>query len=287
MFGILNINKPAGWTSRDAVNRVQKLVRPAKVGHAGTLDPLATGVLVVCLGPATRLIDYVQQLDKEYLAAFLLGRTSPSDDTETEVVELRDPKIPTRQEIEAALPKFLGRIDQVPPAYSAVKIAGQRAYTLARQGHEVAITARPVTIYEIEIIDYRYPRLQLRIRCGSGTYVRSLGRDLAAGLGTAAVMSELVRTRIGSFAAADSMTLSEITLEQIRANLLPPTTAIGHLPQMVLSSESIEELRFGRPVAGDCHADCAGIDERGNLIAILTPKQPGRLKPHINFARPA
>lgn len=286
MFGILNINKPAGWTSRDAVNRVQKLVRPDKVGHAGTLDPLATGVLVVCVGQATRLIDYVQQMDKEYVATFLLGRTSPSDDTETEVTELTDRHVPTWQEIESALPRFLGTIAQIPPAYSAVKIAGQRAYVLARRGEEVAITARPVEVYAIEILSYDYPQISLRIRCGSGTYIRSLGRDLATSLGTAAVMSQLTRTRIGSFAIADSMSIAELTFEQIQSGLLPPLQAVEPLPPVVLNEASVNELRFGRSIPGNCKTECAGIDEQGNLIAILKPRSPGWLKPHINFARP-
>jgi tRNA pseudouridine55 synthase len=287
MFGILNINKPAGWTSRDAVNRVQKLVRPHKVGHAGTLDPLATGVLVTCIGPATRLIDYVQQMDKEYVGVFLLGRTSASDDIETEVAELPDRHVPTRQEIEAALPKFLGTIDQVPPAYSAVKVAGQRAYALARRGQEVSLTARPVDIHEIEVLAYEFPRLQLRVRCGSGTYLRSLGRDLAESLDTGAVMSELIRTRIGSFGVVDSIPVAELTLEQIQAVVLAPAEAVVHLPRIVLNNSSVSELRFGRAIPGDCNSDCAGVDEEGNLVAILKPKSSGLLKPHINFARPA
>jgi tRNA pseudouridine55 synthase len=286
MFGILNINKPAGWTSRDAVNRVQKLVRPHKVGHAGTLDPLATGVLVVCLGQATRLIDYVQQMDKEYVATFLLGRTSPSDDIETEITELSGRQAPTWQEIESALPQFLGTIEQVPPAYSAVKIAGQRAYALARRGEEVAITARPVEVYEIEILAYDYPQLELRVRCGSGTYIRSLGRDLAAALGTGAVMSELTRTRIGTFAIADAMGCTAVTLEQIQSHLSAPLRAVEYLPNVVLNEASVNQLRFGRAVPHDCETECAGIDEQGNLIAILAPQSRGLLKPRINFARP-
>ena len=287
MFGILNINKPPGWTSRDAVNRVQKLVRPAKVGHAGTLDPLATGVLIVCIGPATRLIEYVQQMPKEYRATFLLGRTSASDDIETEMTELPNAHMPTLAEIEATLPRFVGRIDQVPPAFSAIKIAGQRAYALARQGKEVAITPRPVEIYDLEITAYAYPRLELAIRCGSGTYVRSLGRDLADCLGTGAVMSALTRTRIGLFDIKDSLSILDLSLAQLHAHLQPPATAVGHLPSLRLNGDQISELRFGRTIAapeGRAPSVCAAFDEQGNLIALVEEKSPGLFKPRINFA---
>ncbi len=284
MFGILNINKPPGWTSRDAVNRIQKLVRPAKVGHAGTLDPLATGVLVVCIGPATRLIEYVQQMPKEYRGTFLLGRSSASDDTETEITELAGATVPTRSDIEAALPQFLGRIDQIPPAYSAVKIAGQRAYALARKGADFTITPRPVEIHAIEITNYEYPQLELMIRCGSGTYIRSLGRDLAARLGTAAVMSELTRTRIGTFCVDDALSVNYLTLDQIQEHLQSPAQAVSHLPRFELTANQLQELRYGRPFSSDSLTECAAFDEQGNLIALLTPKSPGLLKPHINFA---
>ncbi len=284
MFGILNINKPPTWTSRDAVNRVQRHVRPAKVGHAGTLDPLATGVLVVCIGPATRLIEYIQQMPKEYRAAFLLGRKSASDDIETEVTKIADAPIPSLSEIEAALPQFLGRIDQIPPAYSAVKIAGQRAYALARQGKDVTITPRPVEIYDIRILAYEYPQLELLIHCGSGTYIRSLGRELAECLGTGAVMSELIRTRIGSFRVEHAISPVDLTIERIEEQLQPPHSAVSHLPVMQLSAELVRELSFGRTVAGSESQECAAFDEQGNLIAILKEKSPGLLKPHINFA---
>ncbi len=287
MFGILNINKPAGWTSRDVVNRVQRFVRPDKLGHAGTLDPLATGVLIVCIGGATRLIKYVQQMPKEYRGTFLLGRTSASDDLETEITESVDPPIPTRAEIEAAMPQFLGRIEQVPPAYSAVKIAGQRAYALARQGKTVTITSRPVEIHKLEIVAYAYPQLELSILCGSGTYVRSLGRDLAERLGTAAVMSELSRTRIGSFRLEESLCVLDLTLDQIEQHLQSAAAAVSHLPTFRLNEDQLHELRFGRAIAapvGWSNAECAAIDEQDNLIAILQEKSPGLLKPHINFA---
>ena len=193
LFGFLNLNKPAGISSAAALGRIKPLVRPAKIGHAGTLDPLASGVLVVALGPATRLIERIQQMPKQYRATFLLGRHSASDDTETEVVELENPPIPDRAAIATAAATLVGEIQQRPPDFSAIKVAGQRAYTLARAGCAVEIAARPIIVHRIDIVEYEYPRLVLDFGCGSGTYVLSLGRDLAASLGTAAVMSGLVR----------------------------------------------------------------------------------------------
>ncbi len=291
MFGILNINKPPGWTSRDAVNRVQRLVRPAKAGHAGTLDPLATGVLVVCLGPATRLISYVQQMPKSYQATFLLGRSSDSEDTETEVRALASPPIPSLAEIELKLPDFLGKIQQRPPAYSALKVDGKRAYQLAREGQDVQLTPRPVEIYELDVLDYNYPELQINIRCGSGTYVRSLGRDLADSLGTAAVMSALVRTAIGDFSCDHALDADGLTLEKITLRLQPASSAVVHLSQITLASKQIEEIRHGRRIAApeeiDTDAEIAAFDHQGNLVALLIEKEPGVLGPFRNFPSPA
>src|SRR5262245_51397499 len=166
-------------TSRDVVNRVQRLVRPAKAGHAGTLDPLAEGVLVVCIGPATRLIEYVQQMPKEYRATFLLGQRSASDDLESDVEVIADARALAREEIEAALPRFMGRVEQRPPAFSAVKVEGRRAYQLARLGNAVDLALRNVEMYQLDVERYEYPELVLSMRCSSGTYVRSVGRDLA------------------------------------------------------------------------------------------------------------
>lgn len=160
-------------------------MRPVKVGHAGTLDPLATGVLVVCLGPATRLIQYVQQLPKRYTGTFLLGRRSASDDIEEEIVELQNVAVPTIDEVLAVLPRFTGTIQQRPPIYSAIKVKGQRAYDLARAGQDLQLDARPVVIHDLRVVRYEYPELVLDIGCGSGTYIRSLGRDIAESLATA------------------------------------------------------------------------------------------------------
>lgn len=281
MFGFLNLHKPAGCTSRDVVNQIQKLVRPEKVGHAGTLDPLATGVLVVALGNATRLVEYVQQQPKSYFATFLLGRQSDTEDIEGKVVELSNPPIPTRDEIVAVLPKFLGEIDQVPPAYSALKVAGQRAYALARRGDEVPLEARKVTLHTLRLLDYTYPELQLEIACSSGTYVRSLGRDVARALGTEAVMSALERTSVGPFEideAADPDTITRINLAD---HLEPARSAVRHLPELMLEHGEVTELIHGRPLRRSRPHDVpelAAFDPSGELVAILSHRD-GKLWP--------
>jgi len=292
MFGVLNINKPGGWTSRDVVNRVQRFVRPAKSGHAGTLDPLATGVLVICVGPATRLISYVQQLPKQYQATFLLGRTSPSEDTETEITRVPAAPEPTLADIEAQLPGFLGEIIQRPPAYSALKVKGRRAYDLARQGQPVDLKPRPIQIFDLHVTKYAYPELQLTIRCGSGTYVRSLGRDLAGSLGTGAVMSALSRTAIGSYSLRDALDLEQLQKESLEGHLLSPLTTVAHLPQVTLSEKQENEIRHGRPISIDPHQGAlAGIlvatNLEGKLIALLSERQSGMLGPTCNFTSPA
>ncbi|HEX5470857.1 MAG TPA: tRNA pseudouridine(55) synthase TruB, partial [Lacipirellulaceae bacterium] len=175
-FGVLNVKKPGGATSRDAVDHVQRLVRPAKAGHAGTLDPLATGVLVICVGQATRLIRYVQRMPKTYRAQFLLGRRSETDDIEGQVELMDDCSRPAREAVDHVIAQFIGEIEQKPPAHSAIKLAGRRAYQLARKGAEFELTPRPVVVHRIIVRRYEYPELELDIECGSGTYVRALGR---------------------------------------------------------------------------------------------------------------
>lgn len=284
MIGLLNLHKPAGPTSRDVVNRVQRLVYPAKAGHAGTLDPLASGVLVVGVGPATRLIQYVQQMPKRYRGTFLLGRTSPSDDIEIEPTLLDHPPEPSREAIAAALPRFLGTISQRPPRYSAVKVAGQKAYAKARRGEEVELAPRPVTIHSLEVVEYDYPRLVLDIECGSGTYIRSLGRDLAEELGTAAVMSELVRTAIGHFSLADALPLDDVTPERMTERLHPPGAAVHHLPRVTLDDAQQVEIVHGRTIACDAPPgadEVAAFDPRGNLVALLGPRGTGNWGPKL------
>lgn len=290
MFGLLNVNKPSGITSRDVVNRVQRLVRGTKVGHAGTLDPLATGVLVVALGPATRLVEYVQRMPKTYVGTFLLGRASDTEDVEGRVVELENPPRPTAGEIEAVLPRFLGTIQQVPPAFSALKVQGRRAYELARRGDDVELQSRPVEVHRLALVRYAHPELQLEVCCGSGTYIRSLGRDVAQTLGTAAVMSALVRTVIGDFRIEDACLPDDLTAENIEAHLHPPTRAVARLPSVQLAEDEIRRLANGMKLPNRWHIDAAeiaAIDGRGQLVAILALRSRDELGPLRNFPRQA
>ena len=280
-FGLLNLDKPGGITSRDAVNRVQRLLRGVKVGHAGTLDPLAEGVLVLGLGPATRLVEYVQRMPKEYRGTFLLGRSSDTEDIQGQVEFLDDSPEISADQLRQALPAFLGSIQQRPPQYSALKVQGKRAYDLARQGEKVELAPRSVRIDELELTDYQPPEFRLRIRCGSGTYVRSLGRDIAEALGSAAVMSALERTAIGPFRRENALSLETLSEETLRQHLQPPELALAELPRLTLSDRQVEDISHGRTIACEEIAceEIAAVDGQGRLRAILTPRGRGRLKP--------
>jgi tRNA pseudouridine55 synthase len=288
---LLNLRKPARVTSADVVGWLKRVVRPDKIGHAGTLDPLAEGVLVVAVGSATRLIEYVQRMPKRYWATFLLGRRSPSDDVELDAELLLDPPVPNLAELEQAAAGFVGEIQQRPPNFSAVKIGGRRAYELARAGRSVELAPRPVTIHSLRIAEYDYPRVVLDIRCGSGTYVRSLGRDLAESLATAAVMSNLVRTEIGPFHLAAAADPRSITRENLAAALLPALQAVASLPVVRLGDDEATAVLHGLSLPADRQRpqellpgdECAAVDAAGELTAILRMRPDGSLWPVCNL----
>ena len=289
MFGFLNLDKPPGLTSRDVVNRVQRLARPHKAGHAGTLDPLASGVLVVAVGPATRLIEYVQRLPKTYQATFLLGRSSDTEDIEGRVVELPEARVPNEAQLRAVLPQFVGTIQQRPPAYSALKVEGQRAYDLARRGQAVELASRPVEIYSLDVLRYAYPELELLVRCGSGTYVRSLGRDLALSLGTAAIMSALRRLAIGPFCADAAIPADSLSPDRVRRHLQSPLCALTGLPQIAISEAEASRLIRGQAIGNRWQvaaAEIVAVGSTGQLVAILSPDAAGLLRPAKVFANP-
>lgn len=273
MFGVLAINKPAAVTSRTVVNQIQRLVRPSKVGHTGTLDPMATGVLLVAVGGATRLVEFSHQLTKCYIADFQLGLTSDTLDTDGDVRPVSDARVPNRREIVEELDKWIGRVMQVPPKYSAIHVRGQRAYDLARSGQQFQLPARPVEIYALDVLAYEHPQLRIQIRCGSGTYVRSIGSDVTRGLGTDAVMSRLVRTRVGPFPIDDCVDLDRLTDKTvISAHLHPAQTMLLGMPRTVLSAEQAIRIRNGLPLQLPDEGDqtLAAVDENDALVAVLT-----------------
>ena len=294
MFGFFNIHKPLGYTSRDVVNRIGHHLakvtgeRKIKCGHAGTLDPLAEGVLVLAVGPATRLIQYVQRAPKTYIATFQLGVTSDSDDTETELKAIKNTPIPTLREIEQTLPLFLGKIEQIPPTYSAVKLGGKRAYDLARQGKQVTTKAREVEIHTLKILAYDYPQLKLQVVCGSGTYIRSLGRDLAQHLETGGVMTALTRSAIGDFFLEQAHTVDQVLATKDLKSLIDPAqAALKQLPQIVLNQQQKQQLVSGRPIDFPAPLtdtkEFVAIDAQQNLLAIMHKASESVLKPAINF----
>ncbi len=226
MNGFLVVDKPAGMTSRDVVNRAQFwFPRRTKIGHTGTLDPLATGVLVLCVGAATKLADRVQAMPKQYETRIRLGATSNTDDADGVIAESTATSIPTLASVEAALSAFVGNIQQLPPQFSALKVQGQRAYDLARRGTEVALPARPVRVDSIVMQRYEWPWVDLMIDCGKGTYIRSIARDLGAVLGVGGLVQTLRRTRVGPFAAEGGIKL-DAPAHEAKAALLP-VEAIG------------------------------------------------------------
>ena len=210
-FGILVVDKPVGPTSHAVVSKVRRGTGVRKVGHAGTLDPRASGVLVLCLGAATRLSEYLSTASKRYEALIRFGLATRTYDSEGEIT-LQTEEAPEAQALEKALAHFRGEIQQVPPPFSAVKLRGRKAYELAREGHELDLKPRPVTIHELEVISYEPPELSLSVECSAGTYIRSLANDLGEQLATGAHLAALRRTKAGPFDLNSAITL--VSLEQ-------------------------------------------------------------------------
>lgn len=287
LFGLLNLNKPAGITSRRLVDMVQRLDRSVKVGHSGTLDPLATGVVVVGVGHATRLVEYVQEMPKQYEAAFLLGRSSTTEDIEGAITELPDAVPPTREALEEAARSLSGEIEQRPPAFSALKVGGRRAYDLARAGETPDLRARMVRVDELTITHYEYPELRVSVRCSGGTYIRSLGRDLAELVGSHGIMSALVRTAVGDFKLADSLDPEVLTRYNLAEHLLDPRLALrGVMEEITLSAEDQRRVAHGLSITlPEVHPErVAALDDAARLVAILERRPDGSFKAAKNFA---
>jgi tRNA pseudouridine55 synthase len=273
--GILVVNKPRGMTSRAVVDRVASLVPRAKVGHAGTLDPLASGVLIVCVGSATRLVECVQQLPKCYRTVVLLGARSDTLDAEGHIELATNPKVPSRLQVEQAVSALVGEVVQRPPDYSALKVRGQRAYGLARAGRPVDLAPRRVRIDRIAVLHYDWPRLELEIDCGSGTYIRSIARDVGETVGCGGLVETLVRTRIGPFRMEQAVDLDELSAASLPLHWRPALDAVPGLPRLVLDPGQVAAVAAGRRLlasdfgaAGIPPGQVALVDPRGRLIAL-------------------
>ena len=244
--GFLLVDKGGGWTSHDVVAKVRRIAGQKKVGHAGTLDPMATGLLVLALGRATRLLRFIQDLPKEYVARAQLGVATDTLDAEGAVLE-REPMAIDAADLRSAMARFVGPIMQVPPMVSALKVGGKRLYELAREGKEVEREARPVHIYELELTDFApsaYPEVAFRVVCSRGTYVRTLADDLAAGLGGRAHLTELRRTRIGALQVGDAHTIADLEAAD-ELPVLAGADALVDLPAVVVTEEVARGVSHG------------------------------------------
>lgn len=279
--GVLNVLKPPGMTSHQVVAWVRQLTQERRAGHTGTLDPLAAGVLPVCLGRATRLAEYLTGSTKEYRAEMLLGLTTDSGDTQGKVITRQDAGAVGASEVERALAGFRGELMQRPPALSAVRVDGRRSYQLARAGVQVELPPRPVTIHRLELLEFlpgKLPRARLLVSCSKGTYIRTLCHDLGESLGCGATLGWLLRTRSGHFALEDAATLEELGAGW-QAFLVSPAEAVAHLPVVVVSHDEVGWIRRGRAPSHSFPGTelVRVLDASGELVAIAQ-LQAGRIQ---------
>jgi tRNA pseudouridine55 synthase len=283
MNGILNIDKPAGWTSHDVVAWVRRVLREKRVGHAGTLDPMATGVLLVCVGQATRVVEYLTAGQKVYRAEAQLGIATDTYDADGQVTATASVPPLSADDLRSALANFVGEIQQRPPAYSAIKQDGEAAYRKARRGEAVELPARPVMIHGIELLDWdpTASKFTIDVTCGPGTYIRSLSHDLGQVLGCGAVLTRLTRTRSGQFAIEDAVDLDTLAdaahSDDLARYLHPIVTALQKLTRVLVDAEQVARLIHGQflpcPTPPEVETGYA-VDADDALIAILAYDAP-------------
>ncbi len=292
VHGWLVIDKPRDMGSTDVVNQTRRLFNAKKNGHTGTLDPFATGVLPIAFGEATKLIPFVTDGDKEYEFIIQWGAATASGDTESEVVARLD-KIPSKEEILNVIPDFIGEIKQIPPAYSAIKINGQRAYDLVRKGENVEIPERIVTIYNLELLEELADnRAKFRVKCSKGTYVRTLGQDMALALSTLGYLTELRRTKCGKFSLDDTILLENLKnmvhSDDLKKVLLPVITSLRDIAELAVTEADAAKLRQGQAISPRLYQDknlkegAAVAVCNGELVAILRIEEK-RISPQRVF----
>lgn len=279
-FGILVVDKPVGPTSHQVVNLVRQGTRIRKVGHAGTLDPRASGVLVLCLGSATRLSEYLSTSVKRYEATIRFGSATRTYDSEGEII-LETGKSPTRVQIEHMLPEFRGEISQMPPAFSAIKIRGRKAYEIARAGGEPQLKPRKITIFDLQLKSYTAPDLSLAIECSAGTYIRSIAHDLGERLGTGAHLAALRRTRSGPFSIDDAVPLPKLEVgfmvDKWERYVSPAADALPEFHIVEIGQDELEQIRYGHRISAKNGSEgmARAITLEGDLVAILEAVEDG------------
>ncbi|MCI8304878.1 MAG: tRNA pseudouridine(55) synthase TruB [Lawsonibacter sp.] len=278
--GILIIDKPAGWTSMDVCAKLRGVFHERRVGHSGTLDPMATGVLPIFIGRATRAVEFAEKSDKEYIAGLKLGVITNTQDTSGEVLEERPVSV-TREQLEGALERFRGDILQIPPMFSAIKINGKKLYELARKGREVERPARLVTIKALELLDQQGEDLYtIRVRCTKGTYIRTLCHDIGQALGCGGCMASLRRTEAAGFTLENAGPCGASPLDQVlqmehpESLLLPVDYALRDLPEVVIRGRSVFQARNGAPVPFEPPLDCTCTWSDGGLCRVYDGSSP-------------
>ena len=281
MTGFLNLNKPAGLTSHDCVARVRRLLRLKRVGHAGTLDPAATGVLPIALSKATRLLQFLRQ-DKAYHGTIRLGVTTTTDDTQGEVISSQAAGHVTLDTVRSALKQFEGKIQQVPPNYSAIQVQGKRLYNMARSGEKIQVPARSVEVYNIDVLAWRpgeFAELDVAIACGPGTYIRAIARDLGAALQVGGTLAALDRTYSSGFSLADSLTFEDIEaqLQQQRFSPISPDVVLAHLGAIELPADKARRWCNGQRLTVNNAAEIYNISDGDGDKIVRVKHSDGRL----------
>jgi tRNA pseudouridine55 synthase len=295
MRGVLNVNKPSGITSYDVIRRLKPLFNTRRLGHAGTLDPLASGVLLILVNEATKIADYLQIPDKEYVAEIRLGIRTDTDDITGRVLAEKPVAGITREQVLSALAQFKGEIEQVPPDFSALKVRGERSYRLARKGETVEHAPRKVTVRELELVELRTadyglrgPMIRLRAVVSSGTYVRALARDLGEKLGCGATLQSLVRTRVGEFLLENAVVIEDPDLV---SRLIPVPKALAFLPGATVVADAVPRLLSGQALANDevrmtsdncaaaAHDSPVVVQDEAQRVLFIAQYSDGKLKP--------
>jgi tRNA pseudouridine55 synthase len=268
------VDKPVGMTSHDVVQAIRRGTNIRRAGHTGTLDPRASGVLVVLLGPAVRLSEYVAASDKRYQAIIMLGTTTDTYDADGKTIT-SSPVNVTEEQFNTELQKFVGRIEQVPPPYSAIKVGGRKAYDMARNGEEFELAPRIIDVYSLELLEWAPPEVVIDVNCSSGTYVRSLANDLGARLGCGATLTGLRRTKNGRFTLRDAVPLRKLNEAFVDSTwyqyLIPAADALSDWPSIELDQEQMDAIRHGHRIPADPAAGprASGVSEQGELVALL------------------